>query len=318
MFDLVVIGAGQLGSRYLQGLVGATSQLRITVIDSSASSLEMAKSRWMEVGGDWSPHQICWLQSLPADLKVIDLALVVTSSGGRADLVERVVSSANVRYWILEKVLAQSSSEVDAILSSVFSSEGAWVNMPRRMMFWHKSLKDRFSGKGPIRVAYSAGLWGLACNSIHFIDLVSWWSSESLVSVHTVGLNKRWFESKRLGYFEVSGKLVAHFSAGTSLVLEAREESPAQPLRVELADGLVWHVDEVDGVAVSSTSDRIDGRIEFQSQLSGRLVDDILLRGFCDLPTLAESSAKHTIFLDAMLEHWNSSQNRNDIRVPIT
>lgn len=69
---------------------------------------------------------------------------------------------------------------------------------------------------------------------------------------------------------------------------------------------------------IITNGDHIDGRFEFQSQLSGRLVDDILLRGQCDLPSLEESAAMHAIFLQAMLKHWNLSQNRNDDCVPIT
>lgn len=318
MTSILLIGAGNLGSRYLQGLVGSKLKLQIFIVDPLHNSLHLAKSRWVEAGGDESQHQVCWLQSLPSYLQRVDVALIVTSSKGRAKLVENIAKAIDVRYWALEKVLTQSSDELRVIKSALAGCEGAWVNTPRRMMSWHKSLKEVFTDEGPLEVSYSGGLWGLACNSIHYIDLVAWWSGESLVSIDSSDLDHHWHESKRAGYFEITGELVAYFSGGTSLRLVSKKDVQAQPIQVALRDGVFWEVDELAGTARSSTGEKFDGRIEFQSQLSSRLVNEILQRGKCDLPTLSESSAMHKIFLDAMLEHWNQSKNRNDDLVPIT
>ena len=138
------------------------------------------------------------------------------------------------------------------------------------------------------------------------------------MSVDSNGLDHHWFESKRAGYFDITGELVAHFSNGTSLCLSSKEGAKVPTIEVAMSDSIIWIIDEPAGTARSSNGEQLEGRIEFQSQLSGRLVDDILQRGECDLPTFDESSAIHAIFLDAMLAHWNFSQNRNDERVPIT
>ena len=315
---VLVVGAGQLGSRYLQGLVNAKSQLKITVVDPSVSSLATAKARWREAGGERCHHQISWTHDLSADLGMIDLALVVTSAKGRAALVEKITAGMDVDYWVVEKVLAQSAEEIERIMRATSRSRAVWVNTPRRMMGWHQCLKNAVEDKGPIAASYSGDLWGLACNSIHFIDLIAWWMDEKLESVNVSDLDSDWFESKRDGYFEVTGKLVAHFSGGSTLALASRDQPEIQPLQIDLADGTTWKIDEVNGVARSTNGDKIDGSIEFQSQLSGFLVDDILLRGQCDLPTLEESASMHAIFLKAMLKHWNISQKRNDVCVPIT
>lgn len=318
MFNLILVGAGQLGSRYLQGLVGTESQLAITVVDPSSIALETAKARWIDAGGEHCHHRISWANDIPPKFENIDLALVVTPGKGRAELVMQISSQMAVRYWIFEKVLAQSVEELKIITRASAQSQGAWVNTPRRMMVWHQSLKKVFESKGPIKASYSGNLWGLACNSIHFIDLISWWTGEKLDFIDNKILDLNWFESKRVGYFEVAGKLLAHFSKGSILSLEARECADLLPLQIELADGTTWKIDEVNGTAISLNGDHLEGRIEFQSQLSGRLVDNILLHGRCELPTLKESAAMHAIFLEAMLKHWNLSQKRNDFCVPIT
>ena len=314
----MLVGAGQLGSRHLQGLIYSNFKLSINVVDSSSESLTNSRERWAGAGGEASPHHVRWLTELPSDLPEIDVAIIATSSKGRADIVCALSELSTVRFWVLEKVLTQASIELEVLQSATLRSQGAWVNIPRRMMAGYQSLKRILPGQDPFSASFSGGLWGLACNCIHFIDLVSWLSGESLIGVDINGLNDNWYESKRPGYFETTGELVAHFEGGTNLRLNSEMGEDMKPIRVVLNNGVLWEIDESKGIFRSSDGLQFDGRIEPQSQLSGRLVDSILNRGRCDLPTLVESSATHKIIVDAMLIHWNRSQNRNDELVPIT
>ena len=62
------------------------------------------------------------MQKLPSDLSEVDIALVVTSSQKRADLINAIAGSFNVRFWVIEKVLAQSCAD---ILSASNKSHGS-------------------------------------------------------------------------------------------------------------------------------------------------------------------------------------------------
>lgn len=316
--SLLLVGAGQLGSRYLQGFVASESELEITVVDPSLESLQTAKSRWIEAGGDRCSHEVRWLGSLPADLKRVDIALIVTSSKGRASLIKKIANTIQVSYWVLEKHLAQSASELNLIQLATANSLGCWVNLPRRLMKWHSLLKAQFAEIGPLHVSVSTGLPELAGNCIHFIDLVSWWTGEQLRSVDTTFLGKDWFPAKRPRYYEIDGELTVRFSGGSTLIVREGPKWPVMSMRISTLNAEYWEVDENLGTAIAPSKECFRGVLELQSSISGRLVDEILLRGKCDLPTLHESAATYTIFLDAMLAHWNRAQNRNDDLVPIT
>ena len=101
------------------------------------------------------------MQKLPSDLSGVDIALVVTSSQKRADLINAIAGSFNVRLWVIEKVLAQSCADILFIKSTTSECSASWVNIPRHMMKWHKSLKECFYEHGPISFSFSGGLWGL-------------------------------------------------------------------------------------------------------------------------------------------------------------
>lgn len=317
-YSLLLVGAGQLGSRYLQGMVSAKCQLEIAVIDPSSSALETAKSRWVEAGGEHCHHRIRWENDIPPELETIDLALVVTSAKGRAELVQKIASQMAVRFWVLEKVLAQSVGELEIITRATVRAHGVWVNLPRRMMTWHQSLRQKFVSNGPMQISYSSGYPELAGNAIHFIDLVAWWCNEKLLSINTNGLSRVWFESKRAGNYEVCGEIVVFFSNGTVFTHREIGGLNSNELVLKNNTGETWIIREEDGFACGPNNEIITGGLELQSILSGRLVDDILLHGQCDLPSLEESAALHSVFLKAMLKHWNLSNKRNDACVPIT
>ena len=84
------------------------------------------------------------------------------------------------------------------------NAEGAWVNTTRRASSWHQQIYEQLPRVQSWQVKGSGGAWGMACNSIHFIDLIAWWTGEELISVDASGLEK-WFPSQRSGFWEVTG-----------------------------------------------------------------------------------------------------------------
>ena len=77
-------------------------------------------------------------------------------------------------------------------------------------------------------------------------------------------------------------------------------------------------LEEALGKAVGPSGQAIAGQLTFQSSLTAPLVEQILATGHCDLPSLSNSAAQHRPLLNALLQHWNHSQSREDLAVPIT
>jgi hypothetical protein len=314
---VLISGAGQLGSRYLQGLAKCRLPLRIYVQDRYEGSLDLARQRWGEVLSPEVTHEVSFHSSFELLPRQLDIAVVATTADSRPGVVAEITAHSDVRFWVLEKVLAQSESGLDEIMSKIAEGASAWVNTPRRMMPWHQQIKVHLALNHPMRLKVTGGAWGLACNAIHFLDLFAWWTGEELQSVSTDRLASDWFESKRQGYWEVSGILEAGFSGGSRALLSA-EEGTAPPF-LEVSDGqLSWVIKETEGLAKRSDGMKISGRMVYQSEMSADLVEAILATGYCALPTLAESTALHRVFIRSMQEHWKRMGNPVAICVPIT
>ena len=325
---ILIAGAGQLGSRYLQGLANCQNALDIYVQDISKHSLQIAKQRWEEacqttlaVNGVLTDpsyqKQITFVSSFDKLPRQIDIAIVATNSDVRPQVVKQITAECDVQFWILEKILAQSVTALDDILTHTQKSTGAWANIPRRMMTWHQQIREKLQSDTPLHITGIGSLWGLACNGIHYLDLVSWWTDEKLKKIDTSKLDSKWIESKREGFFEVTGEISAVYSGGTCLVLKSSLEGSPFKINVE-GHNSVWEIDEIKGIAVGSDGIIITGNNEMQSTMTSKLVDDILAGKNCDLPKLSDSVEMHRIFLRSLLEHWNNVNSRNDDTLSIT
>jgi hypothetical protein len=315
--SVLISGAGQLGSRYLQGLARCRLPLRIYVQDPRKESLSRAAQRWKEVNGPTIEHHVSFhptVESLPQE---VDVAIVATTADVRPYVVGAIARHAAVRYWVLEKVLAQDEAGLDELLLHVGNSVGAWVNTPRRMMPWHQQMRSQLGLACPLTLRVDGGAWGLACNAVHFLDLCGWWTGETLQDVSTDGLDPRWFESKRPGFWEVTGTLEAQFSNGSTASMRAGYDVVSPSLEVGDCHRS-WKINEAEGFARRSDGIELPGRMLYQTDMTAALVESILAGGCCDLPTMDDSVALHRVFLRRMLEHWTCAGHPGATLVPIT
>lgn len=317
MSSVLLVGAGSIGIRYLQGLACSGDINKVIVLERSHADAILARNRW-DLTNKNTDLNLNWLVDQSDISDSVDLVIVSTTADTRLSVISELVGIVDANFWILEKVISQSTCDLEKVKSELSFPLHSWVNTPRRLMYWHKCLKEHLESSFPLKIVKSGAMWGLACNSIHFIDLVSWWTNETLVSVNCTGLSQVWFESKRQGFYEVTGDLIATFSGGSVLTVCSDPKAQDDQITVITRQGVVWTIDESKGVARSTEGAEVLGQLEYQSALTSRLVTGILEAGSCELPTLQESSQMHAIFLDAMLKHWNDSKGLNDTHVPIT
>ena len=316
-YTILLVGAGQLGSRYLQGISDVNLQLLIYVVDPSSESIEIAKKYLSDMPrSDYiDVRYMSSLKELPIE---IDLAILATPAHCRLDVLKSIIAGHVVNAWILEKLLAQSTSQLDQIVGLLESHNQVWVNTPRRLMPWHNLVKEKMLNPTVdiLKVRLSGANWGLACNAIHFIDLVSWWTNSPVFNICVQNL-QYWTFSKRPGFMEVFGRLIVNYRNGSDLELCCDQGDSSLQIETVTSDG-IWLINEVEGKAVAPSGHVIDGELSYQSALTSSLVEEILTYGRCGLPSLVDSASQHRPLLDALLKHWNSSHGVEDLIVPIT
>ncbi len=300
--SILLAGAGQLGSRYLQGAAAYSVPLEIDVFDCSLAALDKAAARWDEVP-KMASHKVRYLSNLANIKPKFDLVINSTTANNRYRLISELYLATTASSWVLEKVLVQDIESLD-LLERLLMNSNVWVNTPRRSWVMYKKLRSEF-GNEPIQVTIQ-GLQGLACNGIHFIDLLCPWNNSNIVNVDTSTLAEKWHQSKRLGFYDVFGTIKVNFNDGSAMHLSSSIDDHDLTIVVS-SSSKQWVISSNETIAVCSDGKSIVGQIELQSAKTKNILESIFSLGQCDLPTLSQSVEQHRVFLSALLVHWRNS-----------
>lgn len=326
MNQIAIIGSGQLGSRHLQAMASLKQEARVWVADVSPQSLALARQRWSEAGAPEHVHVefVTSIDLLPSRLSA---AIIATNAGIRRQVIEDLLEHCTVPYLVIEKFLFNSLEDFDetAVLLEHHKVK-AWVNCPRRMYPGYQSLASYL--EAPVRIQVSGSSWGLACNSIHWLDLLNF-LQPSLKYFIAGGELSEPHPSKRAGYLEFFGSLEIKDEWGNSLelVCEKGETVFADIIISGNKDGQYqqFHISEQQQLILpeAKTEEQEPEPEAFitynQSQLSGRLLEQIMATGNCDLTTYKQSASLHKLLLKFFLRTYNKATNSVENKLcPIT
>jgi predicted dehydrogenase len=319
---IALVGAGQLGSRHLQGMARLETPCEFHVVDPSPTSLETARQRLGEVpsASRHAVHLHASTDTLPREL---DHLVVSTTADVRLAVLRKVLDGRRVRNALLEKVLFQRVSELDEAQRLLEESgTRAWVNCPRRIFPIHRQLRDFFAADRLRHVDVRGGGWGLGCNSLHFVDLVAFLADAPIDGISTSLLDPGLIDSKRSGFKEFTGTLSGR-CGDASFDLTSLRDSSTPLLLTFRGERRSAVVDETAGRAFFCDPDGEGWRShEFRAPLLSEIAADItsaiIGSGYCSLAPYALSAAYHRPLLTALGRHAARTLGTSEDFCPIT
>lgn len=326
MRRILLIGAGNIGVRHLQGLRLVQEPIYITVVDPNSESHIKALRLFEEVNPDYSFNGELEFKTIMPKSGSYDVAIIATGSNVRRQVTETMLASLEVRYIVFEKVLFQKLEDFEFI-QKLLDSRGieAYVNCPRRMFPFYKNLKAQLKESNePVELMFSGKNWGLACNSIHRIDLFAFLTSQNITGISNQGLEKKIATSKRQGFIELFGRIEATNEKNDIMVATSFENGNAPNLQVINTPSNRYMILEKENYMYCSSSETewTWERKEFkkipQSKLTNTFIEQLLNQGNCELTSYEESTIHHTFFLKAVLGHMSEVLNEKVEICPIT
>jgi predicted dehydrogenase len=324
MKKIALIGAGQLGSRHLQGLAKSGISISIEVVEPFEGSRNTAKQRFEEIPSNDKIEKINFYESISQLSDELDLVIIATNADVRYAVVKELLENKKVNNLVLEKVLFQRVQEYYKIEELLNNTETkCWVNHPRRMFPLYKNLKKELSNINQIHFSVSAGAWGLGCNGLHFLDCFEYLSDNQNIELDTKYLNKKLYDTKRAGFKEINGMITGRIDNHTFSINCFEEE--VSPLQFNITSNeLNIIIDEANGWYRISKKENswkqeiIEEKIiYFQSELTNIVVEDIF-NGNCFLPTYKEAMNLHIKYLEVLISHINSFSDIKYDFCPIT
>jgi predicted dehydrogenase len=322
---VLIIGAGNIGSRHLQALGKSELALNIVVVDPFVRALEASKQRFDEVAKGNTATKAEYYQNLDLVGDRFDVGIVATTSDMRRKIVQELLEKIEVKNLILEKVAFQNTEDFQFVIKLLKSKHvKAWVNLPRRVIPFYREMKNKIKPHGQVFYTVQGGDWGLACNAIHFIDHLCFLVEDTDYEVSCHSLDKDMKESKRKGFVEFTGALHCRFSNGSELNLISQNGSKQPPLITIMGGSILYVIEEEKEWAAVSQGEngwkleKTPFRLYYQSELTNRLVEDIIRTGDCGLTSIEESYLIHKPLLESFIKHLENITGKKYYSCPIT
>ena len=322
MNRVIIIGAGELGSRHLQGIVRSSRPLEITCIDLFESALIRARKRLEEIE-QRHLHKVFFSSQYDNLPNEADIAIIATNFRERLEVMKILLDKVKVKYLILEKVLFPKLQDYNKVWDLVGDNVmKIWVNCPRRMDPAYQQIrKDLRNNRHPITMTVTGNSWNMGSNAIHFIDLFAFFTGDTSIDISTKSLDRKIFPSKRNGYFEFSGTMIISDQSGNTCVLHSNDGEPGS-IEVSI-ESKVQKITVKENEYVEVTSgDKIIKRephiMKFQSQLSNIVADDLFENGNTSLTPLSESIQIHMPLINSLMIYFNEVTGQTHSTCPIS
>ncbi len=294
MKKIAVIGAGNIGGRYIEFLLNSDFECALYIVDTSAQALKVLAEKISS-----NKKKVIYLLNIEELPDYIDLAAITTTSGVRRGVAEKLLDCVDVNYLILEKPLFCDLTDYEFVRTLLEKKHvKAWINCTRRECESYQRLKRELKGEN-FEFALSGSNWGLGCNAVHYLDLICFLAETDDLEVNVDGLYKMVLESKRKPYKEILGTITGnagkcvHFS----LTAHGRDEIPTSILiktssktyLINEARQLlsIW---EKSGLFVN-----VGFELPYTSQIMAKIIEKILDTGNCQLADYSESMAIHKV-----------------------
>jgi hypothetical protein len=304
MLNFLIIGGGNLGFRYAEGILKIRDKFKLTIIDKSHRRLEFLKQNLTrEISNSNNKLELLTEIIIP---RQFDLAIVSTNSDIRFKIFNEYNNTHSVRYWILEKVLSPTLKE----LSLFPKNNNIWVNTFLRTLDVFENIKNTLP-KNDVEIYVAGGNWGLACNSIHYIDLISWIFNKMPIKINSDQLENEWFDSKREGFYEVNGTLKVIYPNNVQLNLTCNS-SADDLIIIFTCESIRYEYNLISGELHSNGVSMRKVLIPYQSEMTPDVINQIIKTKKSCLTPISESITMHRLFLDEIKKCWNIGNFKNN------
>ncbi|XP_077997683.1 uncharacterized protein LOC144450820 isoform X2 [Glandiceps talaboti] len=296
---ILVVGAGNIGSRHLQSLAGLQAAVDIVVVEPFQACLDRAKKIFDGENKVNSQTRVKYVQSLDqiAAGRQFEVAVIATTSTVRRKVLQEVLEHCKLKYAIIEKVLFQTAKDHEDVMAMLnkYNVKGfvdsQWVAFPLG-----KYLKEKLP-QAPVNFHIHGEAWGMCCNSLHFVLLFNVLNDITDLEIDGSGLLPGYEASKRSGFVELFGAMKGkspNGAADMTIVCTKGEKPEGRIMHVWNDHANVFWNEQSGTLFGSYASNNWQWETEhfplpMVSRWTHKMVEQIFETGSCDLPTYEDA-----------------------------
>ncbi len=311
----LIVGFGNIGNRYLQAIQSTKLNCAIYVYDVDKKKYYYGPQK----------KNIFYIKNLKEVPNEIDFCFFSSNSNKRLKTIKSILSKIKSKFIIIEKVLSQSTKDLKEILKFFTKNKmlnKTWVNTHYRTYTIFKKLINNKNKNFILDVVVDGTNWGLACNSIHYIDLYSSLFNSKVNKIDTSKLEPKWVKSKRKGFYEIYGELKVVYKNKKILKLICKKLSEKNKTNtyhnIKFQNGKYFKIHEEQGKVFSNFDKNLKFKFDPVSKKMKNFIIDIIKNQKCDLTRVEESVEQHLILISKLLKFWNTNHKKKISNLKIT
>ncbi len=322
MNTILIVGFGNIGFRHFQSLNDTKKKLKIYVYDHDYSFFDsFINNQHFKI------NKKIYLEKLNK-LKVnevIDVCILSTDSNKRYFLCKQILN-LKVKNIIFEKVVFQNPIHFKKIFKIAKKKRvKMYVNCPRRAMEIFKSIKrNEIKNSKKIYLKFIGNNWGICSNSIHFLDLINYFTEKKInFKIKDLLFNKI-YSSKRRNYYELKGKII-FFHRNYQVILIDDNKIDESFFEINIDEGkkvLKFNSNKKNYVLTTIINGKLISKKKINFPLQSKMtivqVDNLINKSNCDLTTLSDSYFYHKIILDFYKKKIEKILEKKVLNCPIT
>ena len=323
--NVLLVGCGKFGLRWLEGLKNNSEISNILVIDPIFKDKELKNQFRAQYKSNIIINFIDELDEQKISY-VFRLCIIATNSNNRLEIIKEILfKNIIVDIYVLEKILTQSLYDLHQ-LKSLLANEKVYINYNMR----YQPITSYIVKASSIRI--EGGKFDLTSNCFHYLDFAEYIYQAQSTEVNVIkGLNI-WYPSKvRPNYLTTDGEIECNFSDAKTLNLVWNDKSSSK-IFISSSDNILFYIDECK--LISTIKFRSDKSKEVHlpwlhfSDMSYLIISD-LINARTKLPTLNKAYGHTKLLLESLSEKYlffkykNSakqdlSSDPTKIKLPIT
>lgn len=316
MKKALIIGMGNIGYRHFQALHNLKN--KIFLIDPKISKLSLEKF----YAKNKKNKHIFYLKNYSKLPKVIDLAIIATTADKRLDCLNNLIKNTKIKNIILEKILFNKIKSYKEAKYFINNKTNIWVNSLNRTYPITKLIKKKNKNFRLKYLSVKGNEWGLACNFIHFLDLINYFNYETKYSIVKNNL-KKIIKTKRKRFIDFLGNIKIKSEHGTNIFFESKKGKMNYQLKL-IFNNYTYLINEIKGEVIEINKKlKIRKKYIYKtplvSELTKKFAKQIYKNNRCELTDLETSIKLHFPLIKSFCKSYKKIKKIKKINsCPIT
>jgi hypothetical protein len=312
-YSFLIVGFGNIGKRYLESIISSKLDCKIYIYDLDKKKYYYNKSK----------KNFIFLNDFNKIPKKLDICFFSSNSNKRCESIKHIFKFTSPRFVMIEKVLSQSKKDLTKILSFFKNKKmlkRVWVNTHYRTYKIFKNTINQDKNDYISNITVTGNNWGLACNAIHYIDLYSHIFKSKVSKIDGSKLDKKWFKSKRSGFYEIFGtlKITLKNNKIINLICKKSELEPSTVHEIEISKNRFYKIHEESGEIQLNFSRVSNFIFDPLSVKMKNFVIQIVKYNKCNLANITDSTQQHLKFISELVRIWNKTHKKKITNIKVT